>query len=292
MAEFQAARRLLELIAAGRVPPEMLERAAAGQLTLPPEDRVALLAHLAASPGPWRELAATSLRRLEPARVATVLARPDCPRPPAAAPAAASTSLDASAPPAPPSSEEPVLDDAARALLAEAEAGGAGEAFQLVEASAEETAALAAAAPNAGAPPPNPTENLFIRLANMTVPERTRRALLGGREERLLLARDANRVVQRAVVNSPRLTENDVEQIACMRNVSADVLRALGASRRWRQSMGVVKNLVNNPRTPVEVGLQLAKHLFTNDLRLLAANKNVNDTLRRMASRLLVQRIS
>lgn len=261
MPDFQAANRLVELMAASGVPAEIVRQAALGTLSLPAPDRLALLLYLAAGDSPHAALAAGTLARFDPAAIAELVARPDCPA----------------------FAKSAVLTAEQHALLAAAENEPA--AFELVEASEEERAALAA--PSSA---PNPNENPLVRLAKMSVPERVRRALLGSREERLLLVRDSNKVVQRAVITSPRLTESDVELIAAMRNVSDEVLRHIGQHRRWRQSMTIIKNLVNNPRTPLEIGLNLAKHLFINDLRLLASNKNINETLRRAAAKLVVQR--
>jgi len=52
----------------------------------------------------------------------------------------------------------------------------------------------------------------------------------------------------------------------------------------------VVKALVNNPRTPLDVALPLLGHLFVNDLKVLSVNKNVSDTIRKLASKLYNQK--
>ena len=45
------------------------------------------------------------------------------------------------------------------------------------------------------------------RVTHMNVVERLTLALKGGRTERALLIRDSNKLVQRCVLQSPRLTE-------------------------------------------------------------------------------------
>lgn len=280
MPDFQAARHMVELIAARKVPPEIMRQAALGTLSLPAADRLALLVYLAQGDFDCRASASETLAKTDQAAVEALLSRPDCPaflRPVAIqdAKAVAETTSEAEG--------EPLSPEQQALLAAAAEET---EPFQLVEASEEEQAALAPS-PAAGVPT---SENLLARIAKMSVAERTRRALLGNRDERLLLVRDSNKVVQRGVMNSPRLTESDVELIAAMRNVSDEVLRMIGKSRRWRQSMAIIRTLVKNPRTPIEIGLDLVKHLFPNDLRQLAANKNVNEMLRRTANKLMQQR--
>ncbi len=47
----------------------------------------------------------------------------------------------------------------------------------------------------------------------MNVVERIQLALKGGREERMLLIRDPNKIVQRGVMQSPRLTDLEVGKL-------------------------------------------------------------------------------
>jgi hypothetical protein len=51
-----------------------------------------------------------------------------------------------------------------------------------------------------------------------------------------------------------------------------------------------MRNLTFNPRTPIDVSLALIKHLLTPDLRNLSGNKEVSDTVRKMATRMLRQK--
>ena len=52
----------------------------------------------------------------------------------------------------------------------------------------------------------------------------------------------------------------------------------------------VQKNLANNPRTPLDVSMPIIKGLMINDLRGMSRNKNISDTLRKMALKLYKQR--
>ena len=53
-------------------------------------------------------------------------------------------------------------------------------------------------------------QTLLQRLATMTVAQRVQFAIKGGSEARRTLIRDSNKVVQRAVLQSPRLTDQEV----------------------------------------------------------------------------------
>jgi pentose-5-phosphate-3-epimerase len=71
-----------------------------------------------------------------------------------------------------------------------------------------------------------------------------------------------------------------------MKNIQESVLRAMAAKRNYIKNYGVLRTLVNNPKTPIDVALPLLQHLQVKDQRSLAVNKNVNETVRKMALRM------
>ena len=123
------------------------------------------------------------------------------------------------------------------------------------------------------------------RIARMTVSERVQTALKGNREERVILIRDANRLVASAVLDSPKLTDSEVEAIALMKNVSEEVLRVVGTKRDFAKNYAVIHNLVKNARTPIGTSLGLINRILTSDLRALSRNKNIPEVLRKTAQR-------
>jgi hypothetical protein len=74
------------------------------------------------------------------------------------------------------------------------------------------------------------------------------------------------------------------------KNVLEAVLRAIPMRRRFMKNYAIVRNLVYNPRTPMDLGLGLMKNLLVNDLKNLSANKEVSDTIRKLALRMFKQR--
>jgi hypothetical protein len=131
---------------------------------------------------------------------------------------------------------------------------------------------------------------LLQRLSKMRVVERVQMALKGNREERLTLIRDPCKVVQRAVLQSPRLSDREVESFAAMANLSDDVLRLIGRNRVFTGNATVVRNLMNNAKTPLEISLHFLPNCTPQDLKALGLNRNIPETLRSMAIRLLRQR--
>lgn len=128
-------------------------------------------------------------------------------------------------------------------------------------------------------------ETLLQRIGRMSAAEKIRTALLGNQEERLLLIRDANKSVARAVLQSPKVSEMEVESFASMKTVTEEILRLIAMNRAFTRHYPVVYALANNPRAPIDVTLPLLNRLHERDLKALAINKNVPDALRTAAAR-------
>jgi len=131
---------------------------------------------------------------------------------------------------------------------------------------------------------------LYKRLASMTMSQKIRRAMLGSKEERMLLVRDANRSVASAAIRSPLTQEPEVVLISRNRNISDEVLRVISASPEWLKSYQVKRNLVENPKTPVSVASKLVQHLRESDLKNVAKSKNVTGPVKDAARRHLDRR--
>jgi hypothetical protein len=174
-------------------------------------------------------------------------------------------------------------------VLAVAGAPGASpeqrELLANMEKKATESAELAEAAAEAE-PDVVKRQTLMQRLAHMNVVQRLTLALKGGRTERMTLIRDPNKLVQRCVLQSPRLTDSEVEAFASMTNLTGEILRAISMSRVFMKNYSVVRNLTNNPKTPLDVSLHLFVRLTATDLVKLTSNKNVPETLRSSAVKL------
>ena len=133
-------------------------------------------------------------------------------------------------------------------------------------------------------------QTLLQRLAKMTVAQRVQFAMKGSSEARRTLIRDNNKVVQRAVLQSPRLTDQEVEAFAAMSTLTDEILRLIANNRVFRKNYTVVRNLLNNPKTPLDVSLHMLPLINAIDLKRLTTNKNIPETLRSSAQKLNRQR--
>lgn len=129
-------------------------------------------------------------------------------------------------------------------------------------------------------PDPVKRQTLLQQISRMNVSQRVQFAIKGGSEARRTLIRDSNKVVQRAVLQSPRLTDQEVEAFASMTSLTDEILRLIATNRNFRKNYTVVRNLMNNPKTPLDVSLHMLPMLNALDLKKLTMNKNIPETLR------------
>ena len=128
--------------------------------------------------------------------------------------------------------------------------------------------------------------SLIRRIMFMTTRDRMKLAMKGDREARSILIRDANKVVSSAVINNPRITDHEVENISAMRTVADEVLRLIALNRTWARSYPIIHNLARNPRTPIPTAMNILPRIRTKDLHNLTQNRNVSEAVRRQAQRL------
>jgi hypothetical protein len=81
-----------------------------------------------------------------------------------------------------------------------------------------------------------------------------------------------------------RLRElRESHKVGHLDNLSEDVLREIGNHSEWTKSYSVACGLVRNPRTPVEVALNLLSRLSDSDLRSVSTNRDVPGPIRTAA---------
>jgi hypothetical protein len=173
-------------------------------------------------------------------------------------------------------------------VAASAEKGGAGH----------DGAKPAAAATSAAKPVKKPVpvhegrrDSTLQKIAKLDVKGRIHLAIRGGKEERSILIRDGTKLVALAVLDSPKVTDGEVEGFALQRNVLESVLRAIPLKRRFAKNYNIMRNLVYNPRTPLDLSLGLMKNMLLHDLKNLSGNKEISDTIRKLALRMYKQKM-
>jgi hypothetical protein len=247
------------------------------------------------------------------------------PASPEAAPAAEHAEPDFPSQTATPEAEDGVPEEVVTAYLAEHATEISAEAdkqFQPIGGAQEEltsqspaphpepapaeakTQAVASGLANGAAAAPRraPTKKVYLsaeeqrgsalqKIAKLDIKGRIQLGMKGSKEERSLLIRDGTKVVALAVLESPKITDGEVEKFATQKNVLESVLRGISMKRRFIKQYAILRNLTFNPRTPIDVSLGLIKNLLIQDLRSLTGNKEVSDTVRKLATRMFRQKL-
>jgi hypothetical protein len=149
----------------------------------------------------------------------------------------------------------------------------------------------AAANPAVKLPVESKRENTLQKINRLDVKGRIQLALKGSKEERSILIRDGTKVVAFAVLEAPKLSDGEVEKFASQKNVLETVLRQITLKRRFMKNYIVIRNLCANPRTPLDLGLGLMKNLLIQDLKNISGNKEVSDTIRKLALKMYKQKL-
>ncbi|MGC2183360.1 MAG: hypothetical protein WA637_08785 [Terriglobales bacterium] len=212
---------------------------------------------------------------------------------------------------------EEVLDEGVLAYLAEHESeiaaqaehayqpiGGIHEELPSDEPAAAEAATVTASAGNAAgaaakkAPikksslkPAEERGSALQKIAKLDIKGRIQLAMKGTKEERSLLIRDGTKIVALAVLESPKISDGEVERFATQKNVLEAVLRGIPMKRRFAKNYAIIRNLVFNPRTPLDLSLGLMKNMLVGDLRNLSNNKEISDTVRKLATKMFKQKM-
>jgi hypothetical protein len=173
---------------------------------------------------------------------------------------------------------------------AASEGGGAAAQTQPHGAAAPETYASLAAKHAKMLGQADRRDSALQKIAKLDVKGRIALAMRGGKEERTILIRDGTKLVALAVLDSPKISDGEVEKIALQKNVLEAVLRAIPMKRRFAKNYTIMRNLVFNPRTPIDLSLGLMKNLLVHDLKNLSGNKEVSETIRKLALRMFKQK--
>lgn len=131
--------------------------------------------------------------------------------------------------------------------------------------------------------------SLQTYISGLSVPQKVELAMKGNKEVRLILSRDPNMMVSRALMGSPRLSENDVIEFCASSQTNDEILRIISENREYASKPQVIQMLVANPRTPVPVSLRFLGRLKTSDLNNLCRNRGISPVVRREAKRLSVR---
>ncbi|HVY55977.1 MAG TPA: hypothetical protein VHC46_09500 [Thermodesulfobacteriota bacterium] len=118
-------------------------------------------------------------------------------------------------------------------------------------------------------------QSVMVKISMLNIGQKIKLSIMGNREARSILIKDPNRIVSKAVLKNPRLTDSEIVLISQSKIVNEEILREIADSRKWARLYQVKLALVNNPKTPPHVSINLVRQLRDFDLRSLRWNKNL-----------------
>ncbi len=158
------------------------------------------------------------------------------------------------------------------------------------EAEEEDEAEPPSAATAGEAETPARNEELYVQIMGMSVPQRVKLALTGGREERRLLIADSSRMVGLAVLRSRALTLPEIELYCGMRHLEPEIFLKIATTKDWVRRTPIALALVKNPKVPLSVTLPLIRRLQMRDLRNTFRDRNLPEAVRAMARKTYMER--
>jgi len=297
----------VDLIRDGKAPQVIRRKGAEGNLPLPVEEKIEVLTLLAADPdAEVRAQAVETLERWDYAEVRRVLASPLTT--PAVLRFAAeqllarredlrevllcnpSLSEEIRSRLQPKPAAEPPTEEATNPILAKLSAALLQEDGKVLEELPAEIEAPPEVTKRDDELTKADRETLIQKISRMSAVEKIKAALTGNLETRMILVRDSNKLVARAVLQSPKLSNQEIESYAGARNVSEEVLRLIATNRKFMKTYVVARALINNPRAPIDITMPLVIRLNDRDLKGLAFNRNVPEAIRSMAIKLIKQK--
>jgi hypothetical protein len=129
--------------------------------------------------------------------------------------------------------------------------------------------------------------NIFKLVSEMSVGNKVKLALTGGKAARELLVKESNKLVAVAVLKNPRITEDEVLRLSSSKGVPEDILRLIGRNKEWIKNYSIKVNMVTNSKTPLAISIKLMDQLLEKDLTKLAKSKNVPSVVASTARRKL-----
>jgi hypothetical protein len=131
---------------------------------------------------------------------------------------------------------------------------------------------------------------LTVRLQEMAVGEKVTLARIASRGVINALRSEGNALVIRALLQNPRLLEEDALGIAVAGRTPGQVLRALAEDGRWSTRPAVRKAIARHPEAPASVALHLMRSLSDRDLREIIHGARVPGLVKVAARRLIETR--
>lgn len=153
----------------------------------------------------------------------------------------------------------------------------------------------AAARRSAGQPeePEAPRKKLSAagRIRELNIAQKVRMATIGNKTERGLLIRDSNKIVSRAVIRSPAISDSEALAYASIKSLPDEVVNFMASNKKWIRHYQMKKTLIMNPKCPTADAIRFLRHMRQGDLKAIARSRGLPGPVAKAAKQLLKQRM-
>ena len=132
--------------------------------------------------------------------------------------------------------------------------------------------------------------SLDQKIQRMTVGEKIKAALKGGKETRSILLKNPNRQIFMSVLENPGLKEHEIEMLTRNTSTNVEILRAIAKNREWTSKKNILKGLVMNSKTPLQISMRFLPRMSLKELESIDRSRNLPSALRLNAKRLFLQK--
>ena len=134
------------------------------------------------------------------------------------------------------------------------------------------------------------SKNEPTAVLSSSVNKKITQATLGNKEDRSRLIKEQNRLIIYSVINSPKITDDEIVAYAGNKKLSKEVPFLISTERGFTKKYMVKVALVNNPKTPLSTSTKFLCNLIGKDLKKVAISKNLPKLLSRTAFKMLINK--
>ena len=121
----------------------------------------------------------------------------------------------------------------------------------------------------------------------MDIAEKIPMVTIGSKEVRNLI-KGSNKLVINAVINSPKITEDEMLGYSKNRSVSKEALKLIASKKEWMKNYQIKLSLVIKCKT--SGASRFLNQILEKDLGNIAKDKNIPSVISRTASKILSQK--
>jgi c-di-GMP-binding flagellar brake protein YcgR len=125
--------------------------------------------------------------------------------------------------------------------------------------------------------------SMLQRINRLSLQERIRLAFTGNRPERMILARDPNKLTVLAVIENPGITGEEILRMTQNKKNSREVIVRVCKDKNWMKNYALMFSILKHPKMPVTKAGEFLEKLNNRDLRQLSMEKDINPAVRDLA---------